>query len=50
MPQILHKRYFFHFFFRGITVVPGEIEDNGYAKFWGEGLTMVYVRMVNSLK
>ena len=22
-------------FLLGITVAPGEIEDNGYAKFWG---------------
>ena len=43
---------FSNFFFLGITVVPREIEDNGYAKFWGRGKlgSMVYVKMVNSLK
>ena len=32
-PQNLHT-YCFQFLL-GITVVPREIEDNGYAKFWG---------------
>ena len=31
--NILHSHCFQ--FFLGITVVPREIEDNGYAKFWG---------------
>ena len=31
-PKILHKHCFQ--FLLGITVVPREIEDNGYAKFW----------------
>ena len=32
-PKILHN-YCFQFLL-GITVVPREIEDNGYVKFWG---------------
>ena len=32
-PIILHNHRFQ--FLLGITVVPREIEDNGYAKFWG---------------
>ena len=31
--KILHNHCFQ--FFLGITVVPREMEDNGYAKFWG---------------
>ena len=34
-PQILHN-YCFQFL-PGITVVPREIEDNGYVKLWGGG-------------
>ena len=38
-------------FLLGISVVPRENEDNGYAKFWGGGgkqgvLCMFYVKMV----
>ena len=32
-PKILHNHCFQ--FLLGIAVVPREIEDNGYAKFWG---------------
>ena len=32
-PQYLYNHSFQ--FLRGITVVPREIQDNGYAKFWG---------------
>ena len=32
-PKILHNDCFQSLL--GITVVPREIEDNGYAKFWG---------------
>ena len=32
-PKILHSHCFQ--FLQGITVVPREIEDNGYVKFWG---------------
>ena len=38
-------------FFLGITVVPREVEDNGYAKFGvrggGERYIILYMRMVN---
>ena len=35
-------------FLLGITVVPREIEDNGYAKLWGKTrYIMVYVKMVS---
>ena len=33
LPKILHIRCFQ--FLLGITVVPREIDDNSYAKFWG---------------
>ena len=32
-PQILHNHCFQ--FLLGIAVLPREIEDDGYAKFWG---------------
>ena len=32
-PRILHDHCFQ--LLQGITVVPKEVEDNGYAKFWG---------------
>ena len=32
-PKILHNHCFQ--FLQGIRLVPGDIEDNGYAKFWG---------------
>ena len=45
-PQILHNHCFQ--FLLGITVVPREIQDNGYAKFGGlTRCVMVYVKMVN---
>ena len=37
-------------FLLGITIVPREIEGNGYAKLWGETrCIMVYVKMVSKL-
>ena len=52
-PPVLHNHCFQ--FLLGITVVPREIVDNGYAKISGEGwrgtrYIMVYVIMVNSLE
>ena len=44
--NILHSQCFQ--FFLGITVVPREIEDNGYTNFGRlTRFIMVYVRMVN---
>ena len=34
-PKILHKHC--SLFILGITVVSGELENNAYAKYWGEG-------------
>ena len=47
--RILHNQCFQ--ISHGITVVPREIENNGYAKFWGVNKVnyMVYVKMVNTL-
>ena len=52
-PPVLHNHCFQ--FLLGITVVPREIVDNGYAKISGEGwrgtrCIMVYVIIVNSLE
>ena len=45
-PQILHSHCFQ--FLLGITVVPREIEDNGYAKFGGKTrCIMISVKIVN---
>ena len=48
-PKILHNHCFQ--FLPGITVVPKEIEDNGYAEFWGlrkvHYCIIVNVKMVN---
>ena len=51
--KTLHNLWFQ--FLLGISVVPRENEDNGYAKFWGgkqDVLCMSYVKMVteNSLR
>ena len=46
--RILHNQCFQ--ILQGITVVPREIENNGYAKFWVVNkVNMVYVKMVNTL-
>ena len=46
--RILHNQCFQ--ILQGITVVPREIENNGYAKFWGVNkVIMVYVKMMNTL-
>ena len=37
LPKFCITVIFPNFFFLGITVVPREIEDNGYAKILGEG-------------
>ena len=43
--RIFHNHCFQ--FLQGINVVPGEIENNGYAKFWGvTRCIMVYVKVV----
>ena len=45
-PRLLHNHCFQ--FLLGITVVPREIEDIGYAKFWEvKRCIMVYVKLVN---
>ena len=48
-PKILHNRYFE--FLLGITVVPREIQDNGYAKFRRANKVhyglCAYVKLVN---
>ena len=48
LPKILHNHCFQ--FLLCITVVPREIGDNGYGKFWGvnkENYGLAYVKMVN---
>ena len=53
-PNILHNHCFQ--FLLGYTVVPREIQDNGYAIFWGVGegggggtrRIIIYVKMVNN--
>ena len=48
-PKILRNHCFQ--FILGITVAPREIEDNGYAKFWGvNNCIMAHLEMVNYLK
>ena len=46
-PKILHNNCFQSLL--GITVVPGEIQDNGYANFGGQtSCIVVYVKIVNT--
>ena len=46
-PQIFHTHCFQ--FLLGITVVPREIEDNGYEKFFGQASYIIfYMKMPNS--
>ena len=48
-PKILHNLSFFSFLL-GITVIPREIKDNAYAKFWGATrCIMGDVKMANGL-